>query len=150
MMIATPAIQVLMRQVFHMPMIGAEELARFMLISVVMLAVPYTISSGASVRMEEILQALPAALRAAVTIAIAVLGFCAFAFAAYDVLTAMMRNLNNETPTLGIPYYIFFAATGIGFLMTALEFLVLGYKFLTRRPLYISLEAEQTDEELSL
>lgn len=149
-MIATPMAQVVMRQFFGIPLIGADELSRFMLISVVMLTVPYTVSSGASVRMEELQHVFPAPVQRALRVLIALLGLAAFAFAAWSVLTATLRNLNNATPTLGIPYYIFFSATAVGFLCAALEFALLAWKALVGLPMYVTFAAEQPTEEITL
>jgi TRAP-type C4-dicarboxylate transport system permease small subunit len=149
-MILTPALQVLLREIFVAPFIGAEELSRFMLICVVMLALPYTISSGASIRMEELLRLFPKPLQKVAEIIVAGTGFLAFAFAAGSVMTATLRNLNNASPTLGIPYYIFFSAAFVGFLLAAVEFALQAYKALRNRPLYVTFDAEQPDEELTL
>ncbi len=149
-LIVTPALQVFMRQILGMPMIGAEELSRFMLISVVMITVPYTISSGASVRMEEVLNLIPETLQKGVRIGISALGFAAFCFASYSVLIATLNNLNNATPTLGIPYFIFFSATAVGFLFAAIEFALLTWKTAVGLPPYVQFAAEQPAEELSL
>ena len=46
------------REIFATPIIGASELARFMLICSVFLALPYVVSSGANIRMEEILSTM--------------------------------------------------------------------------------------------
>lgn len=150
MLVATPALQVFMRQVLNMPMIGAEEFTRFLLINVVMLAIPYTISSGASIRMEEFLLLLPERPRAWLIILISALCFAAFAFASWSVVVATASNMNNKTPTLGIPYYIFFASAAIGFLLASLEFVAVGAKAALGLPLYRSFEAEQPSEELKL
>lgn len=149
-MIATPMAQVVMRQFFGIPLIGADELSRFMLISVVMLTIPYTVSSGASVRMEELQAALPDMLQRILRVMIALLGLAAFAFASWSVLTATLNNLGNATPTLAIPYYIFFSATAVGFFCAALEFALLAWKALMGLPLYVTFAAEQPVEELTL
>jgi TRAP-type C4-dicarboxylate transport system permease small subunit len=149
-MILTPALQVFLREIILAPFMGAEELSRFMLICVVMLALPYTISSGASIRMEEVLRLLPRPLQRAAEIAIASLGFLAFAFAAGSVMTATLRNLNNSSPTLGIPYYIFFSAAFVGFLLASVEFALQVYKALRNQPLYVTFAAEQPDEQVTL
>ena len=149
-LISTPALQVVMRQLVGLPMIGAEELSRFMLISTVMLTVPYTVSSGASIRMPEIVNALPTRLSTPINVLIATLGFAAFAFASYSVFTATLRNLNNATPTLGIPYFVFFSATAVGFLMAAVEYAAIVFKGATGQPLYVTFAAEQPDDELVL
>lgn len=150
LLVATPALQVFMRQVLNMPMMGAEEFSRFLLINVVMLAIPYTVSSGASIRMEEFMLILPERARAWLMILISAVCFAAFAFASWSVLVAMAANMNNKTPTLGIPYYIFFASGGIGFLLASLEFIAVGAKAALRLPLYRSFEAELPSEELKL
>jgi TRAP-type C4-dicarboxylate transport system permease small subunit len=149
-LIATPALQVFMRQFLGMPMVGAEELSRFMLISVVMITVPYTISSGASVRMEEFLNVLPDRIQWLVRLAISLLGFAAFCLASWSVLVATLNNLNNETPTLGIPYFIFFSATAVGFFFAAIEFALLTWKVAMGLPPYVQFAAEQPAEELTL
>jgi TRAP-type C4-dicarboxylate transport system permease small subunit len=149
-MILTPALQVLLRQLFATPFMGAEELSRFMLICVVMLALPYTISSGASIRMEELLRLFPRPMQRITEILITSMGFLAFAFAATAVITATLRNLNNSSPTLGIPYYVFFSAAFVGFLLAAVEFALQVYKAIRNRPLYVTFDAERPDEELTL
>ncbi|WP_417427231.1 TRAP transporter small permease [Hoeflea sp.] len=149
-MIATPALQVFMRQVIGYPMIGAEEVSRFMLISVVMLAIPYSVSSGASVRMEEFQQVLPVTGQRILRCLIAFAGLAAFAFATYSVLTAMLKNLNNSTPTLGIPYYIFFSATALGFFYAAVEFGVLAWKAMKGLPMFVDSETADPLEDLTL
>jgi len=53
-MVSLPFVQVVSREIFSVPIVGVEELARFMLICSVFLALPYVISSGANIRMEEI------------------------------------------------------------------------------------------------
>jgi TRAP-type C4-dicarboxylate transport system permease small subunit len=149
-MILTPTLQVLLREVFAHPFMGAEELSRFMLICVVMLALPYTISSGASIRMEELLGLVPRPAQKMAEILIASLGLIAFAFAAGSVMTATLRNLNNSSPTLSIPYYIFFSAAFVGFLLAAVEFGLQICKAIRNRPLYVTFEAEQPDQEFTL
>ena len=58
-MIALPAVQVVLREVLNLPFIGAEELTRFMLICVVFVTFPYVVASGANIRLEEGLHLLP-------------------------------------------------------------------------------------------
>jgi TRAP-type C4-dicarboxylate transport system permease small subunit len=115
-----------------------------------MLALPYTISSGASIRMEEVLRLFPRPLQKLTEILITSVGFLAFAFAAGAVMTATLRNLNNSSPTLGIPYYIFFSAAFVGFLLASVEFALQVYKVIRNRPLYVTFDAERPDEELTL
>ena len=149
LVIALPALQIFLREVTQTPFIGAAELARFMLICTVFIAFPYVVSSGANIRMEEIQLALPAAIVRWLRPLISFLGVVGFAIIAYSTYIATMSNLNNATPTLGIPYYIFFSATFLGCLMTAFECAVQTGKAITNNPLYVKFDAERPPDELT-
>lgn len=145
-LIFLPVMQVVLRQ-FQSPFIGAEELARFMLICVVFVTLPYVVSSGASVRMEELLHALPGRLRRGLRIFIPLTGALAFGAAAVSVAVATMRNLDNETPTLQIPYWVFFSAAFLGLLLAAIECTAQFVKAWRNDPLYLTFAAEHSPEE---
>lgn len=149
LVIVLPALQILLREVTQTPFIGAAELARFMLICTVFIAFPYVVSSGANIRMEEIQLALPAAIVRWLRPLISFLGVVGFAIIAYSTYIATISNLNNATPTLGIPYYIFFSATFLGCLMTAFECAVQTGKAITNNPLYVKFDAERPPDELT-
>ena len=147
-MVALPFVQVVMRELFSSPIVGVEELARFMLICTVFLALPYVVSAGASIRMDEFLVMLPADVVRFVRLAIAVTAILAFGAAAMASGIAIQKNLNNATPTLGIPYWIFLGAAVVGFGMTTIECAVQFVKALQRRPLYVTFPQEHEPEEL--
>jgi TRAP-type C4-dicarboxylate transport system permease small subunit len=146
-MVALPFIQVLAREVFSSPIVGAEELARFMLICTVFIALPYVVSAGANIRMEEFLGFLPASLVRIVQLVIAATAVIAFAVAAVSSLVAIRANLDNATPTLGIPYWIFLGAAFSGLSMTTVECAVQFVKALRRQPLYVTFPGEHEPEE---
>ena len=58
-MIGLPMLQVTLREMTPFSFIGAGELTRFMLICVVFITLPYVVSSGANIRMEEFIALLP-------------------------------------------------------------------------------------------
>ena len=149
LVIALPALQIFLREVTQTPFIGAAELARFMLICTVFIAFPYVVSSGANIRMEEIQLALPAPIVRCLRPLISFLGLVGFAIIAYSTYIATISNLNNATPTLGIPYYVFFSATFLGCLMTAFECAVQTGKAVTNNPLYVKFDAERPPDELT-
>jgi TRAP-type C4-dicarboxylate transport system permease small subunit len=149
-MIGLPALQVFLRGVLRTPFVGAEELARFMLICVVFITLPYVVSSGASIRMEEIISVLPAPVRRVLRMLITGTGAIAFGVAAYSVAVATLRNLQNATPSLGIPYWIFFSAAFLGLLLSAIESGVQFVKAARSRPLYVTFAEEQPPEEADL
>lgn len=120
-LVALPNVQIVMRDVFDFPLIGAEELARYLLIVVTFLAVPLAAAEGGHIRMEEFQARLPRRIRRGVRIAITLLAVGAFGTAAVAALTTLMNNLENTTPTLSIPFYIFVLPVVIGMAMLTLE-----------------------------
>lgn len=141
-MIAMPAVQVVLREFIRAPFVGAEELTRFMLICVVFVTLPFVASSGASIRMEEILQGFPTRLRDGLRMMIAGTAALAFATASYSVGIATLSNLHNATPTLGIPYWVFFSAAFVGLLLAAVEFFIQLVKIARGRDQYVHNESD--------
>jgi TRAP-type C4-dicarboxylate transport system permease small subunit len=147
-MIALPAIQVVLREVLNLPFIGAEELTRFMLICVVFVTFPYVVVSGANIRLEEGLHLLPKPIQRALHVAIAATGAVTLGIAAVAIAVATMRNLQNATPTLGIPYWVFFSASFLGFLFAGVEFALQLWKALARKPLYVTFADEASPDDM--
>lgn len=114
-LVAVPFIQIMARYVFNAPIIGAEELTRFLLICTVFIAYPLVIDSGENIVMGEIKESLPRTLRRAVNLAISVSAAGVCIFIAAVVLMNISGNLHNATPTLKIPFWIFLGATFLGF-----------------------------------
>lgn len=147
-LVTMPALQVFLREVLRTPFIGAEELSRFMLICVVFVTLPTVVASGANVRMEEVLGAIPRPIQRVLRILIAATGAAAFGVAAGSVLIATLRNLNNATPTLAIPYYVFFSAAFMGLAVAALECALQLAKALLGRPIYVLTDEEREPDEV--
>lgn len=146
LMLTLPALQVLMRQVFSAPFIGSEELTRFMLICVVFVTLPYITATGANIRMEEVLHALPRRARKLLAVVVPATGALALATAGLAVAVATLSNLNNATPTLGIPYYIFFSAALFGFAFGMIECLIQIWKALAGHPPHVHFADEDSHE----
>lgn len=146
-MVTLPFIQVVSREIFAVPIVGVEELARFMLICSVFVALPYVISAGANIRMEEIVGLMPAGFVRIAKIAAALTATATFAAMTVASGAAIGGNLDNSTPTLGIPYWIFFGAAFTGFGMSTLECAIQLVKIIQDRPLYVSFPQEQEPEE---
>ncbi len=148
-MLAMPGVQVVLRQVLGTPFVGAEELTRFMLICLVFVTFPYVVASGANIRLEEGLHLLPRGVQQGVRVLIAASSTAVLAVAAASVLTAMFKNLQNATPTLGIPYYVFFSAAFVGFAAAGVECALQLWKVLAGRPLYVTFADEAPPDDLA-
>ena len=123
-LIAVPSAQIVMRGVFGLPFIGAEELTRFMLICLVFIAYPLVVEAGENIVMGEVRRALPRPVRATINVAISVSAVAVTAFLAYVTGRNIFANLSNVTPTLQIPFWIFLAAALFGFAGAAIVHLV--------------------------
>jgi TRAP-type C4-dicarboxylate transport system permease small subunit len=148
-MILIPVLQVVLREIVGVPFVGAEELTRFMLICVVFTTFPYVVASGSNIRLEELLIHLPRPLRRAIHVLIAASGAIVLGIGAAAVAVATLRNLGNATPTLGIPYWIFFSTAFLGFLLAAVECGVQLWKALEGYPLYVTFGDEAPAEDMS-
>ncbi len=147
-MILIPAAQVVLREIVGVPFVGAEELTRFMLICVVFVTLPYVVVSGTNIRLEEGLHLLPYPIQRLINIAIAATGALTFGVAATAIAVATLRNLQNATPTLGIPYWVFFSAAFVGFLITGVEFALQLWKVATHRPPYLTFADEAPPDDM--
>ena len=147
-MIALPALQVVLREVLNLPFVGAEELTRFMLICVVFVTLPYVVASGANIRLEEGLHLLPRPLQRLINVMITATGALTFGVTAAAIGVATLRNLQNATPTLGIPYWVFFSAAFVGFLVTGIEFALQLWKVATRRPPFVTFADEASPDDM--
>ena len=150
-MVVLPFLQVVSREIIGSPLIGAEELARFMLICTVFIALPCVAAGGANIRMEEILSLCPQQFVRSVKIVIALVAIATFATAVVASLIAITSNLDNASPTLGMPYWLFLGAAFVSFTMTTVECAIQFVKVLQDKPLYISFPQEmEPEEELDL
>jgi TRAP-type C4-dicarboxylate transport system permease small subunit len=123
-LVLVPTAQVIMRGVFTLPFIGAEELTRFLLICLVFLAYPLVVEHGENIVMGEFKAMMPKRLRAVVNVAISLSGIGITLFIAWVTATNISKNLTNATPTLGIPFWIFLGATLFGFAVATIVHLL--------------------------
>ncbi|WP_340120010.1 TRAP transporter small permease subunit [Pelagibius sp. 7325] len=123
-LVAVPFIQVVMRDLFGAPIIGAEEFTRFLLIVLVFTAFPIVVMQHENIVMAEFREALPARPRKVVAFVIALSAALAAGFIAYVAWITIFKNLNNATPTLKIPFWLFLGSTFVGFALAAVVHLL--------------------------
>jgi TRAP-type C4-dicarboxylate transport system permease small subunit len=114
LLVVTPFAQIIMRGVFNVPMAGAEEWARYMLICLCFLAGPLVTIDGGQIRMEEIQALLPEHPRWILQLVIEASGVAVFGFFAYAAFVTIANNMNNQTATLEMPFWIFMAPLAAG------------------------------------
>ncbi|MCQ0990082.1 TRAP transporter small permease [Jiella marina] len=115
-LVFVPFAQVVMRDVFVAPIVGAEEFTRFLLICVVFVAYPLVVEEGDNIVMGDLRNSLPHAIRRALNLLISIVAIGVSGLLAYVVITTIGDNLRNATPTLKIPFWLFLGSTFFGFL----------------------------------
>jgi TRAP-type C4-dicarboxylate transport system permease small subunit len=121
LLIATPLTQIVMRSVFNVPMAGAEELARYFLISLTFIAAPLVTFSGGQIRMEEIQAMIPARPRWGLQLLIELAGIALFALIFVAAVVTTRNNLTNQTATLEMPFWLFMLPLTLGSLLLVTE-----------------------------
>ncbi|VVS96992.1 TRAP transporter small permease [Rhizobium sp. EC-SD404] len=123
-LVLVPTAQVIMRGVFVLPFIGAEEFTRFLLICLIFCAYPLVVEHGENIVMGEFKAALPDRPKRMLNLLISLSALAATGFMGYVTATNISRNLANATPTLGIPFWIFLGAAFFGFAGAAIVHLL--------------------------
>jgi TRAP-type C4-dicarboxylate transport system permease small subunit len=113
-LILTPFSQIIMRGIFNVPMAGAEEMARYMLICLTFLAAALVSLEGGQIKMEEIQALLPERPRWLLQLAIEVSAIALFGILSWAALGTIARNINSRTATLEMPFLIFMGPLAIG------------------------------------
>ena len=132
-LIFTPSLQIIMRGVFNVPMSGAEELARYFLIALTLMGAAVVTHEGGQIRMQEFQALLPAPLRFVLQVLIELCAVGMFGLMALAAAVAIRQNLNNQTATLEMPYWLFMAPLLLGMALLTLESLLQLARTLRRR-----------------
>ena len=123
-LVFVPFAQIIMRFVFGAPIIGAEEFTRFLLICVVFISFPLVVEAGENIVMGDLRKALPDLPRRILEVLTSLCAIFICVLVAYAVFNTIGKNLNNATPTLKIPFWLFLGSTFFGFASAAVVHLV--------------------------
>ena len=115
--------QVVMRRCFNSSIAWSEELARYIFIWQVWLAVPYTVTKGRHIRLEVLLDVVKPKGRF-------VLDMIFFLVSAFFVGNVI--KMGQLTPALMIPKWLCYLALPVGTILGSLRFLQYGYKRIIR------------------
>jgi TRAP-type C4-dicarboxylate transport system permease small subunit len=138
--VITPLTQITMRGVFNVPMAGAEEMTRYFLICLTFLAASYVTEQGGQIRMEEFQGLIPPRPRWILQLLIELSGVVVFGILFAASVVTISRNLNNQTPIMEMPFWLFMAPLALGSALLVVETLAMFvHTWRSRRP-----EAKQT------
>jgi TRAP-type C4-dicarboxylate transport system permease small subunit len=117
----TPLAQIMMRGVFNVPMSGAEELARYFLITLTFVAASYVTAEGGQIRMEELQGLVPPRPRWGLQLGIELCGIAMFGILFVAGTITILNNLSNKTATLEMPFWLFMGPLVVGSALLVVE-----------------------------
>lgn len=120
-LIVTPLAQIAMRGIFNVPMSGAEELARYFLITLTFISASYVTREGGQIRMEEFQGLIPPRPRWILQLGIEVCGIAMFGVLCAAGAITVADNLSNQTATLEMPFWLFMGPLVVGSALLAVE-----------------------------
>ena len=120
-LIVTPLAQIVMRGVFNVPMSGAEELARYFLITLTFIAASYVTLEGGQIRMEEFQAWIPPRPRWLLQLGIELCGIAMFGVLCAAGVITILNNLRNQTATLEMPFWLFMGPLAVGSALLVVE-----------------------------
>ena len=115
--------QILLRELFNIPLIGVEELTRYLFISFVFLGLPYAFRSDGHIRLKGSWNTFSKKSQKVIDILIEALSVLVFATIAFSSIYTTLSNYKSTTLTISIPFWIFFLPTCVGFFLLTLEHL---------------------------
>ena len=121
LLIVTPLAQIVMRGVFNVPMSGAEELARYFLITMTFIAASYVTEQGGQIRMEEFQGLVPPRPRWLLQLLIELCGIAMFGVLCAAGVITVLKNLDNQTATLEMPFWLFMGPLVVGSALLVVE-----------------------------
>lgn len=149
-------LQIVLRGVFQVSLMGTGELSRYFLVCVVFLSLPLVSRSGGHIRMEEIQNAFPLFVRRTIRYLSWVFALIAFGTVSVSATIGAITNMGRVTSSLEMPFLLFYLPTMLGFALVSLEYIVMVLSVLiTRDPTlldkdYIELELEtESKQDLS-
>jgi TRAP-type C4-dicarboxylate transport system permease small subunit len=133
MLIGTILLQIILRFVFLKPLMGAEELTRYLVICVVMFPLAYAERSGSSIIMEEIQSMFPRVIKNTINMASHILTTVVYAIVTVSAFSVLINNSANKTATLEMPVWLFFLPAVVGLsTMTVVRIITVVYKITKR------------------
>lgn len=120
-LVITPLAQIVMRGVFNVPMSGAEELARYFLITLTFIAASHVTHEGGQIRMEEFQGFIPPRPRWWLQLLIELSGIVLFGVMCAAGVITILNNLKNQTATLEMPFWLFMGPLAVGTALLVIE-----------------------------
>lgn len=135
-MVVAVTTQILLRAlatVVEVPVIDTLELAQYLLIAVVFFSASYVTRKEEHIAMMELRRRLSQRTQLLTDITITCLAIGVFALAFYSALLTIIMNYHTATPTLRIPFPLFFFPTAFGCLLLTVEHILKLIRLIQRK-----------------
>ena len=114
-------VQIVLRTVFNIPLVGVEELSRYLFISFVFFGLSYYNRVDGHIKLEGLQKNFPLKLKRVIGILIHLSSVIVFGIITFSAAYTSFTNYNSTTPTLSIPFWLFFLPIIIGFSLLTME-----------------------------
>ena len=111
----TITLQIILRQFFLLPLMGAEEMASWMVVWIILTPLAFTERINGHIVMEELQILMPLVVRKIIRFVSAICTTGVYIVVSISVMHVFANNLNNVTASLRIPFLLFFLPCAIGF-----------------------------------
>ena len=123
-------VQIILRSIFDIPLVGVEELSRYLFIAFVFMGLSYSFRMDGHIKLEGIGKYFPEKVKKLIEITIDILSVFVFAIISFSAIYTTISNYKSTTPTISIPFWIFFLPTILGFILLTIEHIKKVYKTL--------------------
>lgn len=120
--------QVIMRYFFNNSLAWSEELARYLFIWQVWLAVPYTVTKGRHIRLEVLRDLVGSKAKFVLDMIFFLVSALFFGYIAYQSTTVVQGifKMNQLTPVMQIPKWICYFSVPVGCALSSIRFIQYG------------------------
>ncbi len=115
----------LLRAFYLTPFMGTMELVRCLLIWSVFIALRYVTSEGAHIRMGELVALFPGPVQKVLKVLCHLTAVAVFTLITASSISTTISNAYDTTPTLEIPFVLFFLPTIVGFLLATIQYAII-------------------------
>jgi len=114
-------LQIFLRSVLNIPLTGVEELSRYFFIALIFLGLSYSFRHDGHIKLEGIQKFFPPIIGRIMELAKHISGILVFSAISISAVYTVCTNFESKTPTISLPFWLFFLPTIIGFILLTME-----------------------------
>ena len=115
LLIIITVLQIILRSLFNIPFVGVEELSRYFFIAFVFSGLAYYYRTDGHIKLDGLRNYLPEKLDFLLQVLIQIISVLVFSILLISAVYTTITNYDSNTPTLSIPFWLFFLPIILGF-----------------------------------